>query len=300
MPPSCSNLIEKERITQIFGLPMMYRAMLDHPAIETTRPEQPAPCAVRDGADAAGDAWSAAWSVFGCGFYLLFGQTEMSPTATIFRPENQLSHPGAAGTPVVNVQVAIMDEDGSLLPQGETGEIVYRGPHTMTEYLHNEDATRSAFADGWFHSGDIGHLGPDGILWFTDRRKDVVKTGGENVSSIEVEKVDLRGRARRRRRRRRWAAASALERSPHRLRYGTGRRSASAGRHPGTNARPHRRIQDSQGDRDHRFGASHIHGEGAEEPNPGAVCDVLQRGKRLGLAGSPRRRACAMSFHCAT
>jgi acyl-CoA synthetase (AMP-forming)/AMP-acid ligase II len=87
------------------------------------------------------------------------------------------------------VQVAIMDEDGGLLPQGETGEIVYRGPHTMTEYLHNPTATDAAFAHGWFHSGDVGHLGPDGILWFTDRRKDVIKTGGENVSSIEVEKA---------------------------------------------------------------------------------------------------------------
>jgi fatty-acyl-CoA synthase len=89
----------------------------------------------------------------------------------------------------VNVQVAIMDETGHLVPQGETGEIVYRGPHTMTEYLHNAAATEAAFADGWFHSGDVGHLGPDGILWFTDRRKDVIKTGGENVSSIEVEKA---------------------------------------------------------------------------------------------------------------
>lgn len=182
------NLIEKERITQIFGLPMMYRAMLDHPAIETTDLST-LRRALYAMAPMPQETLVRCLEVFRCGFYLLFGQTEMSPTATIFRPENQLSHPGAAGTPVVNVQVAIMDEDGRLLHQGETGEIVYRGPHTMTEYLHNEDATKSAFADGWFHSGDIGHLGPDGILWFTDRRKDVVKTGGENVSSIEVEKV---------------------------------------------------------------------------------------------------------------
>src|SRR6202022_895050 len=119
----------------------------------------------------------------------LFGQTEMSPTATLFRPEHQLTHAGAVGTPVVNVQVAIMDEHGRLLPQGHSGEIVYRGPHTLTGYLDNPDATDAVFAHGWFHSGDVGHFDADGILWFSDRRKDVIKTGGENVASIEVEKA---------------------------------------------------------------------------------------------------------------
>ena len=181
-------LIETEKITQIFGLPMMYRAMLDHPDIDrrdlsslrramyamATMPEaQLRRCLER----------------FGCDFYLLFGQTEMSPTATLFRPEHQLSHPGAVGTPVVNVQTAIMDADGTLLPAGEDGEIVYRGPHTLTSYLDNAEATDAAFEHGWFHSGDIGHFDADGILWFTDRRKDVIKTGGENVASIEVEKA---------------------------------------------------------------------------------------------------------------
>src|SRR5690606_31618199 len=124
-----------------------------------------------------------------CDFYLLFGQTEMSPTSTMFRPEHQLSHSGAVGTPVVNVQVAIMDEGGQLLPAGEQGEIVYRGIHTMTGYLRDPEATSRAFAHGWFHSGDVGHFDADGILWFDDRRKDVIKSGGENVASIEVEKA---------------------------------------------------------------------------------------------------------------
>lgn len=69
------------------------------------------------------------------------------------------------------------------------GEIVYRGPHTMTGYLDDAAATETAFAHGWFHSGDIGRFDEDGILWFQDRKKDVIKTGGENVASIEVEKA---------------------------------------------------------------------------------------------------------------
>jgi acyl-CoA synthetase (AMP-forming)/AMP-acid ligase II len=59
----------------------------------------------------------------------------------------------------------------------------------MTEYLDDPAATERAFAHGWFHSGDVGHVDADGILWFDDRRKDVIKSGGENVASIEVEKA---------------------------------------------------------------------------------------------------------------
>lgn len=182
------NLIESERITQIFGLPMMYRQMLDHPDIQRKDLSslRRACYAMAPMPDAQ---LRRCIEVFACDFYLLFGQTEMSPTSTMFRPEHQLSHAGAVGTSVVNVQTAIMDESGKLLPQGEQGEIVYRGIHTMTGYLNDPEATERAFAHGWFHSGDVGHFDADGILWFDDRRKDVIKSGGENVASIEVEKA---------------------------------------------------------------------------------------------------------------
>jgi acyl-CoA synthetase (AMP-forming)/AMP-acid ligase II len=209
------ELIETERITQLFGLPMMYRAMLDHPASEhtdlsslrramyamATMPEaQLRRCLDR----------------FGCDFYLVFGQTEMSPATTLFRPEHQLSHAGAVGTPVINVQATIMDERGALLPQGADGEIVYRGPHTLTGYLDNEEATDAAFEHGWFHSGDIGHFDADGILWFSDRRK------GRHQDWRRECRLD-RGREGNLRRRREHhgsggdrAAARALDRGDHR------------------------------------------------------------------------------------
>jgi acyl-CoA synthetase (AMP-forming)/AMP-acid ligase II len=187
-PARLLAMIEAERITQIFGLPMMYRSMLDHDDL-TLRDISSLRKALYAMAPMPGEQLRRCLEAFGCDFYLLFGQTEMSPTATIFRPEHQLSHNGAVGTPVVNVQVGIMDGDGTLLAQGERGEIVYRGPHTMTAYLKNEEATAEAFRHGWFHSGDLGHFDEDGILWFSDRTKDVIKTGGENVASIEVEKA---------------------------------------------------------------------------------------------------------------
>jgi acyl-CoA synthetase (AMP-forming)/AMP-acid ligase II len=187
-PAVLLTMIQDERITQIFGLPMMYRAMLDHPAF-SERDLSSLRRAVYAMAPMPDDLIRRCLDGFGCDFALLFGQTEMSPCTTLFRPEHQLSHIGAVGTPLIGVQVAIMGPDGGLLPPGEAGEIVYRGPSTMSGYLHDEEATDQAFAHGWFHSGDVGYFGDDGVLWFTDRHKDVIKTGGENVASIEVEKA---------------------------------------------------------------------------------------------------------------
>ena len=187
-PAALLDLIEGEQITQIFGLPMMYRTALDHPGFGE-RDLSSLRRAVYAMAPMPDDLIRRCLDGFGCDFALLFGQTEMSPITTLFRPEHQLSHIGAVGTPLTGVQVAIMGPDGELLLPGEAGEIVYRGPSTMSGYLDNEEATDAAFAHGWFHSGDVGRFGDDGVLWFTDRHKDVIKTGGENVASIEVEKA---------------------------------------------------------------------------------------------------------------
>jgi acyl-CoA synthetase (AMP-forming)/AMP-acid ligase II len=180
------GLIDSEGVSVIFGLPVMYRTLMDR-QIADKRDMSSLRLAVYAMAPMAKDELARAMEIFGCGFSLMFGQTEMSPVSAFFRPEHQLSHPGAAGTPSVNVQIGIMDDAGNLLPQGESGEIVYRSPQVLVGYLRNEEATEEAFRHGWFHSGDVGHFDADGILWFEDRFKDVIKTGGENVASLEVE-----------------------------------------------------------------------------------------------------------------
>src|SRR3954466_556570 len=180
--------VERERITQVFALPMMYRAALEHPSLGE-RDVTSLRRAVYAMAPMPDALIRACLAGFGCDFALLFGQTEMSPCTTFFRPEHQLTHVGAVGTPLTGVQLGIMAPDGSLLPRGVQGEIVYRGPSTMTGYLRNPEASAAAFEHGWFHSGDVGRFGEDGVLWFADRYKDVIKTGGENVASIEVEKA---------------------------------------------------------------------------------------------------------------
>ena len=182
------DLVEAEKITVTFALPMMYRAMLEQLDLKR-RDVSSMRLAVYAMAPMPTHELKNAMATFGCEFSLMFGQTEMNPLAVYFRPEHQLSHPGAVGTAAPNAEVAIMDAAGQLVPQGQSGEIVYRGPQVMTEYLRDPDATDAAFAHGWFHSGDCGHFDADGILWFEDRFKDVIKTGGENVASIEVEKA---------------------------------------------------------------------------------------------------------------
>ena len=186
--PALLEVIERERITRTFALPMMWRALVDHPDVATRDLStlQRAAYAMAPMPDAL---LRRCIDTFDCGFHLSFGQTEMSPVTTYFRPEHQLSHSGAVGTQVINVQLGIMDPEGNLLGRGEEGEIVYRSPQALNEYLKNPEATREAFAHGWFHSGDAGVLADDGMVWFSDRYKDVIKSGGENVASIEVEKA---------------------------------------------------------------------------------------------------------------
>jgi fatty-acyl-CoA synthase len=118
-----------------------------------------------------------------------YGQTEMAPLSTVLRPEDQLRKAGSAGRAALNVEARIAAPDGSELPPGEVGEIVLRSPHAIHGYLDAPDKTAAAFGGGWFHSGDLGVADDEGFITVVDRIKDMIKTGGENVASREVEEA---------------------------------------------------------------------------------------------------------------
>ena len=118
-----------------------------------------------------------------------YGQTEMAPLATILRPDEQLEHAGSAGRAALNVETRLVDDDGGDVPVGEIGEIVHRSPHATLGYWRDEEKTADAFRGGWFHSGDLGVMTADGHLAVVDRKKDMIKSGGENVASREVEEA---------------------------------------------------------------------------------------------------------------
>ena len=119
----------------------------------------------------------------------LYGQTEIAPVATILFPEEHAQRLGSAGRPTLHVETRIVDDAMVPVPQGEIGEIVHRSPQLLSGYWNDPVRTAEAFAGGWFHSGDLGVADAEGYITVVDRKKDMIKSGGENVASREVEEV---------------------------------------------------------------------------------------------------------------
>lgn len=120
-----------------------------------------------------------------------WGLTETAPFATHLPVERTIDKLGSAGIPMPHTQVRVVDAfSNEPVEPGVGGEIVVRGPNVTPGYWENREATDAAFdEEGWFHSGDIGHLDEDGYLFIVDRLKDMVISGGENVYPAEVERV---------------------------------------------------------------------------------------------------------------
>lgn len=185
------EMIQKEKIGSLFLLPMMWRVMLEHPRLKEYDVSSLKRCTY---AMTPMDKRTLEQGIenFGPNFMLGTGQTEFFPSSECFKPEWQLKKSGNYwGESALTVETAIMDEYGNLVPQGEIGEIVRRGPAHLIEYLKDAEATDEIRKFGWAHSGDLGYFDEDGLLVFVDRKKDMIKTGGENVPSIKVERVIL-------------------------------------------------------------------------------------------------------------
>lgn len=184
--------IAAERVTKLFCPPTMWVALLRHPDFE--RHDLTSLVKGYYGASIMPTAIIEELTrrLPGLRLWNFYGQTEMSPLATVLRPEHQIAKLGSAGRPVINVETRIVDDDGRDAAPGEVGEIVHRSPQAMLGYLDDEERTAAAFRDGWLHTGDLGRLDEDGFLFVVDRKKDMIKSGGENVASREVEEVLFR------------------------------------------------------------------------------------------------------------
>ncbi|MFT6957124.1 MAG: fatty-acyl-CoA synthase [Halieaceae bacterium] len=119
----------------------------------------------------------------------LYGQTEIAPVATILKPEDQMRKLGSAGKPVLHVETRIVDDAGLDVADGEIGEVVHRSPQLLTRYYNDPERTAAAFKGGWFHSGDLAIKDSEGYITIVDRKKDMIKSGGENISGREVEEA---------------------------------------------------------------------------------------------------------------
>lgn len=116
-----------------------------------------------------------------------FGSTDAG--VVTITPRGAAPRPGSCGPAVPGVRIEVRDDAGRPLPPREVGEIAIDSPARMACYFKDEAATAEAIRDGWFLTGDLGWLDEDGWLYFVDRKRDVIRRGGENVSSVLVEKA---------------------------------------------------------------------------------------------------------------
>jgi long-chain acyl-CoA synthetase len=124
---------------------------------------------------------------FGCLVIEGYGLSESTCRST-FNPPNENRRPGSCGKPIGN-EMKIFDENDEELPNGELGEIVLRGENIFKGYLKNDEATRKAFQNGWFHTGDIGYRDADGFFYIADRKSDMIIRGGENIYPREIDEL---------------------------------------------------------------------------------------------------------------
>jgi acyl-CoA synthetase (AMP-forming)/AMP-acid ligase II len=189
------ELIERHRVTHTFLPPTLIYMVLGHPALDDTDLSS-LRCFWYGAAPMSAARLAEALDRIGP-MAQLFGQSEapmmiatMSP-AEHRRPDGTINTDrlSCAGHPAPLVTIAILDQHGQPLPEGQRGEICVRGSLVMAGYYHNPDATAEASAHGWHLTGDIGYLDHEGYLHIVDRAKDMVITGGFNVYSAEVEQA---------------------------------------------------------------------------------------------------------------
>ncbi|QOV12911.1 class I adenylate-forming enzyme family protein [Viridibacillus arvi] len=190
-PENFMQLITKEKGTFLFALPMMYRAIIHHPNRNKYNLKSLKTCLYAM-APMDQNTLKKGINELEADFLLGTGQTEMYPATMLFKPEQQLKRFGSYwGTTAILNDTAVMDDDGNILTKGQLGEIVHRGPNVMNGYLDNNEATKETRLFGWHHTGDLGYWDDDGQMVFVDRKKDMIKTGGENVASIKIEQTLL-------------------------------------------------------------------------------------------------------------
>ena len=191
-------LTKRYRVTHAFLPPTLIYLLLDHPALPSADLSS-LRCLWYGAAPMSTSRLEQAIQVIGPVLGQLFGQTEAPMMISTLAPRDHLHPDGAlarsrfasAGRPTPLTTVAIMDEAGNLLPPGERGEIVVRGPLVTPGYYKNQAATAEASRHGWHHTGDVGYLDEDNYLYIVDRLKDMIITGGFNVYSAEVEQALL-------------------------------------------------------------------------------------------------------------
>jgi fatty-acyl-CoA synthase len=192
------RLIEEEQVTKLLGVPTIFNGLLQHPDLkkyDLSSLEE----VIIGGAPSPLSLIEALERDIGCRAYVGYGLTETTPFIVIARPKPDLekddttrqSYQVKTGLPLVGVRIRVVDENENDVHRDEKtiGEIVVRGNQVMKGYLKDPEGTEAVLVNGWFHTGDMAVVDEEGYITIVDRKKDVIISGGENISSVEIEKV---------------------------------------------------------------------------------------------------------------
>jgi fatty-acyl-CoA synthase len=181
--------IAQDRPSLTVLVPAQLTAMLEHPRWQAT--DLSSLRAITTGSSIVPTPLIEAIHARGVPVIQVYGSTETAPIAIYQTARDAFTSVGSCGKPAVHCEARIVAGAGKDVPPGERGEILIRGPNVMREYWRNAAATSQALRDGWFHTGDIGHVDARGFYYIDERKNDVIISGGENIYPAEIEAILL-------------------------------------------------------------------------------------------------------------
>ncbi|MNE04975.1 Long-chain-fatty-acid--CoA ligase [compost metagenome] len=186
--PGFVKELKKWKFSALLGLNTLFVALMNHPEFKNL--DFSALKVTNSGGTALVSATAERWeSITGCRIVEGYGLTETSPVAST-NPYGQLARLGTVGIPVPGTAFKVIDDEGEEQPFGERGELCIKGPQVMKGYWQHPEATAEALdSDGWFKTGDIAVIDPDGFTRIVDRKKDMIIVSGFNVYPNEIEEV---------------------------------------------------------------------------------------------------------------
>lgn len=186
-PGAVLAAVQEHRITSLSGVPTTFQMLAEHPDWERT--DLSSLRKLTCGGSSVPLRVIEAFAERGLGFSSGYGMTETSPGATSLPYRKSREHVGSSGLAHFFTDVRVVDADGVPVSPGEVGEIEIAGPNVMKEYWLRPDATREAHRGEWLRSGDVGFLDPQGYLTISDRVKDMIISGAENIYPAEIEQL---------------------------------------------------------------------------------------------------------------
>ena len=184
-PGEVLRTVQTDRVTMLSGVPTTFQMLQEHPDFAAT--DISSLRHLTCGGSAMPTRMLEAYEERGLSFSCGYGMTETAPGATALPPHMSRAKMGSSGLTHFFTDVKIVDPEGRTLPPREVGEIWVSGPNVITEYWRRPEATAETIVDGWFRSGDLGWFDEDGYIYISDRLKDMIISGGENIYSAEVE-----------------------------------------------------------------------------------------------------------------